>query len=267
MVDKFKLGKKPARYDKRDLFFADYRTGTLPTPPPTFGHETLIDSSQWQMFGNAPDDSVVPGFQGCGDCFFAGSAHETMMWMKEGKNIPNFDAKSVVKSYSEVTGFNIDDPNSDQGTDVREGMAYRQKIGILDATGTRHKIGAYVALEPGNLQHLYEAIYLFGAVGIGLDFPESAMDQTNQGSVWSVVPGAASDGGHYVPLVAKRKNIICVTWGMLQEMTESFYQKYCEEAWVMISEERLVSGKTDEGFDLVTLNADLQALKDKRILK
>lgn len=26
----------------------------------------------------------------------------------------------------------------------------------------------YLALEPGNLGHLYQAVFLFGAVGIGL---------------------------------------------------------------------------------------------------
>jgi hypothetical protein len=262
MAKTYKLGKLPATYDSRDLWFSDYRTGKLPAVPPTFGHENLISKGQWLMLGNSEDDTVAPGFQGCGDCFFAGSAHETMMWIKEAGGTPTFDAKSVIKSYSEVTGYDLNNPNSDQGTDVRAGMKYRAKTGILDAKGNRHKIGAYVALEPGNLDHLYEAIYLFGAVGIGLDLPYSAMDQTQQGCVWSVVPGAESAGGHYVSLVAKRQYVECVTWGQIQPMTNTFYQKYCEEAWVLLSEEMLTSGKSPEGFDLNTLKADLLALKD-----
>ena len=35
----------------------------------------------------------------------------------------------------------------------------------------------YLALEPGRLQHLYQASYLFGVAGIGLRLPASAVAQ------------------------------------------------------------------------------------------
>ncbi len=139
-------------------------------------------------------------------------------------------------------------------------MKYRKSTGLIDANSNRHKIGAYLALEPGNTDHLLAALYLFGAVGIGIQFPNSAMDQFNAGKPWSVVQGAQIEGGHYIPLVAHRTYLECVTWGRIQYMTMQFYQKYCDEAWAILSPEMLNAGKSPEGFDLKQLQADLIAL-------
>jgi hypothetical protein len=46
--------------------------------------------------------------------------------------------------------------------------------------------------------------YLFGAVGIGLQLPASALLQTEQGLAWDVVAETTIDGGHYVPLVGRK---------------------------------------------------------------
>jgi hypothetical protein len=256
-----KLGKKPATYDRRDLQFAHYRTkAALPPHPKQFGHENLIAANAWQMLGNGPDNTVSAGFQGAGDCVFAGGDHESMLWTLEGGNPAKFTGATAIADYSAVTGYNPKDPKTDQGTDVRQALKYRTKTGLIDAAGKRHKIGAYLALEPGNSEHLQEALYLFGIVGIGIQFPESAMDQFNSGKPWSVVQGTRVEGGHYIPLVAKRGNLECVTWGRIQPMTVQFYTKYCDEAWAILSPEMLNAGKSPEGFDLVQLQSDLNAL-------
>ena len=104
-------------------------------------------------------------------------------------------------------------------------------------------------------------MYLFQVVGIGFVFPDSAMTQFNEGKPWDVVPGATVKGGHYVCAIAKRTNIEVVTWGALQQMTEAFFQKYCDEAWTYVSHEQLQSGHDPEGFDLAQLKADLAALE------
>lgn len=257
-----KLGKRKATYDKRDLLFSVYRMkGSLPPHPAKFGHEGFIDSHAWQMLGNGPDDSVQTGFQGAGDCVFAGACHETMLWTEEAHHRALFTGKNAISDYSAVTGYVVGNDATDQGTDVRTALKYRAKTGIIDVNGNRHKIGAYLALEPGNIDHIKEAMWLFGAVGIGIEFPNSAMDQFDAGKPWSVVHGSQVEGGHYIPLVAKRTRLECVTWGQIQGMTEAFYKKYCDEAWAILSPEMLVNGKSLGGFDLAALQADLTALK------
>lgn len=244
-----KLGKKPATSDHRDLKFAKYRIDTtLPPRPASFGHEKLV--KEWGMLGN---DTA-------GDCVFAGAAHETLLWNAEAGTHTDFHDAVVLSDYSKVTGYKSWDPTTDQGADVRKALKYRQDTGILDAYGKRHKIGAYLALEPGNWDHLLEALYLGGAVGIGLDFPTSAMDQFERGKPWSVVRGSPSDGGHYVSLVAYRGGKLkCITWGEEQLMTKGFYMSKCDEAWCMFSPEALKNGKSLEGLDTVQLQRDLIA--------
>lgn len=255
-MPELRLGKLPATEDDRDLLFARYvRPEELPTPPAQFGHETLVGPKAWGMLGN--DD--------WGDCAWAGPAHETMLLTIEGGHPAAFTTEDVLRDYSAGTGFNENagPPGSnptDKGSNVRDVLDYRRKTGIVDAAGSRHTIEAYVKLDHANLVEIYQALYLFQVVGMGLAFPESAMEQFNAGEPWDVVPGAEILGGHYVPLVAKRDDIDVVTWGALQQMTERFFQTYCDEAWAYISGENLEAGKDPEGFDLTQLRADLAQL-------
>lgn len=245
-----KLGKKPASNAVKFAFSLYADTAALPKPPKTFGHETLIGSNMWAMLGN---DQY-------GDCVWAGAAHETMMWNKEiSKDVP-FTDKSVLSDYSAATGFDPSKPDSDQGTDMAVAASYRRKTGVVDAAGNRHKVAAYLAIKPGNLTELYQAMWLFGAVGVGIQFPSSAMDQFNKGKPWSVVSKSPIEGGHYIPLVAKRTRLECVTWGQLQGMTTGFFTKYCDEAIVYLTSEDLINGKSPEMFDYAALQNDLNAL-------
>jgi hypothetical protein len=251
-----KLGKQPATKDERDLLFSHYvKPQQIPPPPEQFGHETLFAPKSWGMLGNDI----------WGDCAWAGPAHETMLLTKEGGHTAKFTTETVLSDYAAGTGF---DPNAgpsgnnptDRGSNVRHVLKYRAKTGIVDATGQRHKIGAYVKLTPKDLTQVYQAMYLFQVVGIGIEFPGSAMEQFNRGEPWSVVRGARIEGGHYVPCVAKRANIDVVTWGALQPMTVQFFETYCDEAWAYVSEEDLRKGVDPDGFSLQQLKADLAAI-------
>lgn len=44
-------------------------------------------------------------------------------------------------------------------------------------------------------------------------------------------------------------------------LTKTFFSRYCDEAWAILSEEQIKNGKTAAGFDIATLKADLQALR------
>lgn len=245
-----KLGKTPFVHDERDLKLDDYLAGP-PTPPDgDFGHEGLI--SEWAMLGN---DSA-------GDCVWAGAAHETMLLGAEGGHHPAFTTDSVLSDYSALTGYVPGDESSDRGTDVRNAMLYRRRTGIADAEGRRHHIGAFIRLRPGDVGQLYQALYIFGAVGIGFEFPSSAMEQFDRGEPWDVVNGARIEGGHYVPVVARRDgNPVCVTWGRTQPMAERFYETYCDEAWCFISAAALNDeGRSPEGLSIDQLRRDLKAL-------
>lgn len=248
----FKLGKKPARPGAVRLRLASYTDAAgLPPLPAIFGHDATIGAHVWGMFAN----------DRYGDCVWAGAAHETMLLAREAGNVVAFTDADVLGDYAAATGFDSAKPDTDQGTDVGEAAEYRRLTGIIDAHGCRHRIAAYLALEPGNLEHLYQATYLFGAAGIGLQLPVTALAQSKRGQTWDVVAGAPIDGGHYVPLVGRQAaGLHVVSWGMLQIMTEKFLEQYCDEAIAYVSQECLVNQKSPEGFSYADLISDLAAL-------
>ncbi|PXW28783.1 UNVERIFIED_CONTAM: hypothetical protein DES50_11167 [Williamsia faeni] len=250
-----KLGKLPARPGAAKLRLSTYLdTSVLPKPPAEFGHEGLVSS--WGMLGN---DSW-------GDCVWAGAGHEIMLWNAEAQTTVAIDADATLHNYSQVTGF---DPNAgapghnptDQGTDMEKAARYRRRTGFIDANGHRHKIGAYVALRPGNLNDLWYATYLFDGVGIGVEFPAQWMDAFNEHRPWDSVAHPTIEGGHYITSVAKKGGTATiVTWGCGIPLTAAGYQQFNDESLAYFSEEKLLNGKDVNGFDIDALRADLAAL-------
>lgn len=250
-----KLGKKPARPDAVKLKFgAFFKAAALPVPPPVFGH---YGQGGGLKFGMLANDKY-------GDCVFAGAAHETMVWThRSGGGVPAaFDDAAVLSDYAALTGFRASDAATDQGTDMAEAAAYRQKTGIVDADGRRHTIGPYVALRAGDADQLALATYLMGAVGVGIRFPDSADHQFDGRAPWDVVPHDRVNGGHYVPCVGRNSagNFIVVTWGRLHAMTPAFYGMYCDEAIAYVSIEQMKNELSPEGFSADQLRHDLAEL-------
>lgn len=243
-----KLGKTAARKNSITFKLSTYLTAKLPKIPASGGHGNLV--AAYQMLGN---DQY-------GDCVWAGAGHETMLWNAEANTPVTISEDNVLAAYTAVTGFNPSDPSTDQGTDMQLAASYRQKTGITDANGKVHKVGAYLALA--NEREIKTAIYLFGACGIGIKFPDSAMTQFNASKPWTVVQASHIEGGHYVPgVLYDSKFLYVVTWGKVQKVAWPFVQKYMDEAIVYLSEEMLINGKSLEGFDFVQLQADLAAIK------
>ncbi len=247
-----KLGKLPFTVDERDIRLDQVVdiAAVLPKAPGNFGHETGI--TDWGMLGN----------DRYGDCTCAGACHEHMLWTHEGSTETHFTDADALGLYSAVTGFDPNDPSSDQGANVRDVLTYRRKHGVKDAAGKIHKIDGFLSIEPGNLDHLAVAMYVFGAVGIGFAFPDYAMDQFNAGKPWTYEEGPKPTEGHYVPLVARRTGRLrCVTWGKTQQMQLEFFSVYCDEAWAIYSRETIGKlGHTPEGFDRAQLDKLLAAL-------
>lgn len=269
-----KLGKRPATYRPDTVQWSDLKvkSANVQLPSPKYGGfgEVFHDGAWpgWGMYGNGPcddgsiNDSSLYAFNGAGDCAWAGPAHETMVINHNaGRSVPRFTTLNVLNQYAQYLGlsdYTQLNANNDQGSDVQQVLQHRATTGLTDADGNTHKIAAYVSIEPGNVQDLWDALYLFECVGIGIQFANSAMDQFNANQMWSVVPGAQIEGGHYIPLVGHPVASVwtCITWGKRQLMTQNFLKKYCDEAYAYISLERYnaVTGETLEHYT----DADLE---------
>jgi len=251
---KLKLGKQAARHDPRTLLFASYVTAGLPTPPASFDLTKKVKA--WGMMDN---DQI-------GDCTCAAAGHLIMEWTANaGKKIVTPSDQQIVAAYSAITGYNPTTGANDNGAQEIDVLNYWRQTGIAG-----DQIGAYVALEPSNHNHIMDSVYIFGGCYIGVQLPISAQAQTQNHQPWSVPPGGptgdgkpGSWGGHAIPVMAyDARGLTVVTWGALQRMTWSFWQAYCEEAYAILSTDYLTGKeKTPEGFNMDQLQADLADLK------
>jgi hypothetical protein len=148
------------------------------------------------------------------------------------------------------------DPFSgEEGAYELDVLRYWRKTGIGG-----HRIGAYARVTVYDQRLVHTAAWLFGGLYIGLQLPLSAQTQPVWDWTGSLVGPArpGSWGGHAVDVVRYDRNgVTVVTWGRLQEVTWSFWARYCDEVYCLISDDFLTKGKAPNGFDLAALEADL----------
>lgn len=245
-----RLGKTPKKTDLRTIQLKDYLTAvTVPKAPSKLDEFKTI--TQWPMFKNDQ----------WGDCVEAGAAHITEFVTKLGENkeaaITDHD---VQKMYSDITGFNPANPNSDQGTNMLDALNYWRKTGIAG-----NKIEGFAEFDPKDHTQWKLACYLFGNAYVGLALPETAQKQSSATSEWKVTShtgqgAAGSWGGHCVAANDYDADTVkVITWGYVQKATWGFISTYCDEAYVVFSDGWInnVTKKSPQGFDLAALQHDL----------
>jgi hypothetical protein len=248
----YAMGKTEARPDAVTFSFLSYFSKSdLPTPPKVFG--------VWQHFWNIKmfkNDKI-------GDCVWAGAANETSSWYRDVAKWVEFMDDGVVGDYSAVTGYVPGNKDTDKGTDMGKAAEYRRQTGILDRYGRRHHVDAYVRLRTGNFDELVVAMYLFGAVGIGLLCPDYFQKDFDRGEPWDVKPSKKMLGGHYIPGCGIDQNgdIVVITWGKYHRMTRAFFEKYNDESVCFFTFERTMNRTSPEGFHASKLLSDLRELK------
>lgn len=250
-MTEYKLGKLPAREGAVKFKMSDFFDLThLPRPPLVFG---IGAKYPWKLLAN---DKY-------GDCVWAGSANLELYWHLQNKRPIEFMDENVVSDYAAATGFNPADPNTDRGTDMEDAAKYWRHTGIIDSTGKRNKIDAYVSIPKHRFDEIAVAAYLFEGIGLGIMFPQSAHEQFTKQVPWSVVPGSRVLGGHYVPLIGRnsRGNYWCITWGRIHALTPEFIATYADEVIAYLSIDHLnEKGLSRRGFNMDKLKEYLAAL-------
>jgi hypothetical protein len=241
---RFALGKLPARIDVRTLALARYLDrDVLPAPPPAL--DLAASVPDWPMYGN---DRI-------GDCTTAAAGHMIEAWTAAaaGRAV-EVSEQSVLAAFDAVKV--VDPETGEEGAVELDVLNLWRTAGIGD-----HRIGAFARVAGSDHDLVCTAAYLFGGLFIGLQMPLSAQEQ----SVWDWegsldgpdAPG--SWGGHAVDIVGyDEAGLTAVTWGMLQRLTWSFWDRYCDEAYCILSTDFLSGGRTPAGFDLEALQRDLR---------
>lgn len=252
---KFIPGKPPARIDTRSLKMMRILKLPLPPIPETFSvdgaYPGLVDT---HVFDN---DKY-------GDCVTAQHAHQEFrfQFLQLGKQITINDS-DVLNQYLKETG------GQDTGLDMLTSLNIWRNQGFL-INGKVYKIHAYATVGWKDHNEVMLGCMIFNGVAFGMQVPQSAMNQTNAGKPWTVVSNDGGNlGGHAVYKFKWLKIVdlnvigpVCVTWGIEQQMTWEFWDKYVDEAYVIIDERDSWSPANDPNnhLDIPALEAYLVAI-------
>lgn len=250
---KFRGGRLPHDPKRPAIQLADVLDPKLTAPPETADWVSTVPPYAWGMLGN---DTV-------GDCTIAGLAHKRIgdVWANAG-TILEVTTPEVLSFY-ENFGYRPDDPSTDQGAVCQQVLETWQRLGFLG-----EKPLAFARINLRSATELRQAIALFGQVYVGIDVPESAMQQFNDGEPWTVVANSPIEGGHCVTFGAYDKDgVTAVTWGTLQKADWGFVKAYGKEAYVLISTDDYdpKTGKNRDGLNGAALESIYTKLTGRKV--
>jgi len=243
--------KYTATFAAAKLKLAKYLTAVPPAPAKVY-REYKVPLNLWGMFAN---DRV-------GDCTCACIAHILMLFTSHTGKMVTPTQQQVLDAYSAITGYDPAQTDAsgnnptDTGANISDVLNYWKNVGIAG-----HKIIAWASVDPKNIAEVKQAIWLFGGLDVGIEVFSSMEAQFAAHQPWDD-PSGDDLGGHSVPIFGYGSDgNTCVTWATLQQMGWPTFSQICSEAYVVITQDWLdQQGKTPSGFDLATLQADMQAL-------
>jgi hypothetical protein len=239
-----RLGKLAPKFDPRTLRLARYvQKRKLPKIPQT---HTLSKRTRaaFPHLGMMRNDTL-------GDCTCAALGHSFQAWSVYGGKPWRPTDEEIVAAYDRVNH------GVDEGAFMLDvlNMARREGIG-------GNRIYAFVAIDPQDHDQVRTAHFLFGGVYFGAALPVTAQDQ----QVWDVSSAAGSEpgswGGHCMNVLdTGKKELQVATWGELQRLTWAWWDRYVDEAYVILEEDFVGSDRrSPQGISLVALAEDLGAL-------
>lgn len=230
MIDhsQMKLGKAPAAMDHRTLQLRDFLVPTLlPPVKDQVDNLVLVRAQNGGDYGMMLNDRE-------GDCTCAAVGHFMQIATANRGQLVTLPDNVIEGVYEKVGGFNPADPSTDQGAVILDVLNFWRKFGVGG-----YKIDGFAALQPRNRDHVKLGVDLAGGLDIGLALPISAQTQ----DVWEVDPAQGrralpgSWGGHSVIVGAYDAfGLTCITWGQEKRMSWAFWDIYCDESWLPISE-------------------------------
>lgn len=250
-----KFGRRPFTPTDRTVKSGDILARALAplgTPPALSTNYTSDVSRQspggWGILGNDQ--------YGC--CVESAEGHFLMQRTANAGTIVIPTAEEVLALYTAETGFTPSNPNSDQGTSMASDALYMCSTGLLG-----HKADATGWVNPANLANLQWCIQLFGGIGLGVNLPQSALDQFNANQAWAVVADDGGIVGGHDIFASKYDGsfVYCITWAELVAVTPEWILKYADEAHGLVFLDWIeATGVAPSGLNLVQLVADLQQL-------
>lgn len=248
MTGGWTLGRRSSRRDTRTLSFGSYARASIPPAPP------IVDWGNGVAFVEPYRNREI------GICAFASAAHAITVWnARNGRDVVPTQFQ-VELAYADVGGFVASDPATwNNGADMLSVANYWRRTGIGG-----HKIRAFLKLDPRNIEQLRIAAWLFGPLYVGASLPLRAQRQPFG---WMLTyktdssDNVGSWGGHAMacPRVHHTGGEF-FTWGVRMPFTWSWWTKYVDEVYCLLSDEWADADGTPNGFDFATLERDMRAI-------
>ncbi len=242
MPTAFKFGKKAARRSRKTLALSNYLHMGAMAYPPVQAWERPIDLG---MLGN---DSV-------GDCTIAGFYHLRMIQrsVAQAGNPLVVSTEQALADYSTITGYNPNDPSTDQGANCIDVLNYYRSKGVIPG---------YVSLDQNNVDQIQAANYIFGGLYIGFQVPQSTVDELNAGidPTFNFVANDKPSGeGHCVdPCGHGRAGYAFASWGKYYRASWDYWMAWVDEAYAVVAPDWIkASGVSPSALDLNGLLADM----------
>lgn len=199
-----------------------------------------------------------------GDCTCAAFYHARQVWSDEcdGGMITDSDADAL-KLYENACGYKPSDPSTDQGGVEQDVLAYLLNTGA-PVNGGIDKILGYVEVDQSNLVDLRHTIAECGVAYIGINVPQSVMDNADDNTIpWDVHGNKTIVGGHAIVLAGYDDlGFIGISWGKKYKITNAFLNAHLDEAYGIIDKNWISStGITPFGMTLEELERSMQVLK------
>lgn len=239
-----KLGRKARTHNPNIPHMSAILAGKNLPPPPL----------ECDYTKGMPDDFGVMLNDQLGDCTCAAIYHARQVWtFNAGVQEITENDKDVLQLYEEACGYDPKDLSTDQGGVEQDVLTYLVKTGLPVGNGAdRDRFLAFFEVDFRNLEDLKRTIAECGVAYIGIDVPQSVMDNADDPTIpWDIKGDTTIVGGHAVVLIAYKIDengkyiFTCISWGKRYQITLAFLSNYLREAYAIAANDWITAtGKT-----------------------
>jgi hypothetical protein len=250
----FKGGKLPPVHKPCHVALSDHLVAAHEWPPvPPRGWEFAVPADEMNILGNDVYGDCAPaGAYGLAQIQSCNSTPDDPI-------VPTTD--EVLHLYQDVTGFDPDDPATDQGTVLTDLLDFWQKTGfeVTHRSGRKSlsQIVGWASLDISSFALMRWAAYTFGGSYLGIQCPQQCEQNTTN---WNFKPGFKIAGGHCIVQAGEgSQGGKMRSWGLWIPASAEFMGAYIDEGHIVITKDWLnAQGKSPTGLDL---NGLLAAMK------
>jgi hypothetical protein len=167
------------------------------TPPPAVNWYAAYKGAWGEMLNNQ-----------LSDCVAATIGHSQLCWAANASTPVVVPDSAILTQYERVGGYVPGQPATDQGEVMSDALADWTKNSVGSNVLT-----AYAAVDPSQMSTCQNMVAQLGVLAVGVNLPQSAMNQFDAGQPWTVGGDKSTLGGHAIPVMGyDAPYLYRVTW-------------------------------------------------------